>query len=40
MSRHFHWQPSEMEEKPVEELLEDFKDAQDYLRAEAEARST
>lgn len=38
MSRHFHWQPSEMDELPVEDLLEAFEDAQDYLKAEAEAR--
>lgn len=38
MSRHFHWQPSEMEEMPVEELLANFEEGKNYLRLEAEAR--
>jgi hypothetical protein len=39
MSRHFHWQPSEIDELPAEELLEYFEDATQFLRAEAEART-
>lgn len=40
MSRHFHWQPSEIDELPVEELLDSFEEAVDYLRQEAEARKS
>ncbi|MEM6728837.1 MAG: GpE family phage tail protein [Pseudomonadota bacterium] len=39
MSRHFHWQPSEIDELPLEELLDAFERAKEYLKAEAEARS-
>ena len=39
MSRHFHWQPSEMEELAVEDLLDAFEDAKTFLQAEAEARN-
>ncbi len=38
MSRHFHWQPSEIDGMPVEELLEIFEDAKTYLEKEREAR--
>ncbi|SDG19469.1 hypothetical protein SAMN04489759_105124 [Sulfitobacter delicatus] len=40
MSRHFHWQPSEIDALPVEELLDAFEDAKDYLRIEAEAQNS
>jgi len=36
MSRHFHWQPSEIDELPVEDLLETFEDAKTYLEKERE----
>lgn len=39
MSRHFHWQPSEIDGLPAEDLLEAFEDARDYLKLEAEARN-
>ncbi len=38
MSRHFRWQPSEIDALPVEDLLEYFEDAKTFLKAEAEAR--
>jgi uncharacterized protein len=37
MSRHFNWQPSEIDELAVEELLEIFEMAKDFLNAEAQA---
>jgi len=39
MSRHFRWQPSEIDELPVEDLLEYFEDARQFLKEEAEARA-
>jgi len=36
MSRHFHWQPSEIDEMPVEELLDAFEDAKTLLEKERE----
>lgn len=39
MSRHFNWQPSEIDDMPVEDLLEYFDDATEFLKAENEARN-
>ncbi|MGD9918608.1 MAG: GpE family phage tail protein [Paenirhodobacter sp.] len=38
MGRHFHWQPSEIDDMPVEELLEAFERATHYLELEARAQ--
>jgi hypothetical protein len=38
MARHFHWQPSEMDRMPVEELLDEFEAAKDYLEKERKAQ--
>lgn len=38
MARHFHWQPSEIDELPVEDLLADFEAARAFLEAEFKAR--
>ena len=38
MGRHFHWQPSEIDDMPVEELLEAFEAAKSFLELEARAK--
>lgn len=38
MGRHFHWQVSECEDMPVDELIAYYKDAVAMLDAEASAR--
>ena len=36
MSRHFHWQPSEIDDMPMDELMDYLKAGQTMLKAESE----
>ncbi|MEM7295904.1 MAG: hypothetical protein AAF330_04645, partial [Pseudomonadota bacterium] len=38
MSRHFHWQPSEIDALEVEDLLADYEEAAKYLESERAAQ--
>ena len=38
MGRHFYWQPSECEDRPLDVFLADFEAAKEFLKLEREAQ--